>query len=140
LEHSRIFYFENAGTPEVFLGSADWMQRNLYERVEVVFPLRDEALRDRIVKEILPAYLADTRKARLLGPDGRYTRPQRGRARSGFSVQEHLMRMSQTMNGSGSPGAQQSALAYTNIDGLQVPSEPVDELEKELPGSANATI
>ena len=48
LEHSRIFYFENGGEPEVYLGSADWMPRNLYERVEVLFPLRDPALKERI--------------------------------------------------------------------------------------------
>ena len=64
LEHSRIFYFENAGRPEIYLGSADWMQRNLYERVEVLFPLKDPDLRCRIVEEIFPVYLADTRGAR----------------------------------------------------------------------------
>ena len=67
LEHSRIYYFENGGAPEVYLGSADWMPRNLYERVEVLFPLKDEELRERICKEILPAYLADNQKARVLG-------------------------------------------------------------------------
>src|SRR5208283_1312088 len=59
LEHSRIFYFENGGKHEIYLGSADWMPRNLYERVEVLFPLKDEHLRQRICDEILPAYLAD---------------------------------------------------------------------------------
>src|SRR5499425_2284719 len=59
LEHSHIFYFENGGEPEVYLGSADWMPRNLYERVEVLFPLKDQALRERICNEILPSYLAD---------------------------------------------------------------------------------
>src|SRR5262249_61872104 len=72
LEHSRIFYFENDGEPEIYLGSADWMPRNLYERVEVLFPLKDEALRQRICNEILPAYLAENLKARSLGPDGAY--------------------------------------------------------------------
>jgi polyphosphate kinase len=55
LEHSRIFYFGNAGAPEIYLGSADWMQRNLYERVEALFPLKDPQLRRRISEEILPA-------------------------------------------------------------------------------------
>ena len=77
LEHSRIFYFENGGEPEVYLGSADWMPRNLYERVEVLFPLRDPRAEERICKEILPAYLADNRKARILGADGIYTRAPR---------------------------------------------------------------
>jgi hypothetical protein len=116
------------------------MPRNLYERVEVLFPLKDGSLRERISKEILPAYLADTRKARILGADGLYTRPHRGRGRGGFSVQEHLMKMSHAANGTGTSSPQQLALAYTKVDGVQVPSEPVDEQERELPGSANATI
>jgi len=92
LEHSRIFYFENGGSPEVYLGSADWMPRNLYERVEVLFPLKDPQLRARVVSEILPGYLTDTRKARLLGSDGCYSLPKAARNGHGFSVQEHLMR------------------------------------------------
>jgi polyphosphate kinase len=91
LEHSRIFYFENGGQPEIFLGSADWMQRNLYERVEVVFPLKDPALKRRITGEVLAAYLEDTRTARVLGPDGKFTRPRHGRNGRGVSVQERLM-------------------------------------------------
>jgi len=92
LEHSRIFYFENGGAPEIYLGSADWMPRNLYERVEVLFPLKDAQLRGRIVNEILSAYLSDTRKARFLGPDGSYSRPRAGRSARAFSAQDHLMR------------------------------------------------
>ena len=75
LEHSRIFYFENGDEPEVYLGSADWMPRNLHERVEVLFPLKNPLLRDRVVHEILAAYLADNVKARFLQKDGRYLRP-----------------------------------------------------------------
>jgi polyphosphate kinase len=93
LEHSRIFYFENGGKPEIHLGSADWMPRNLYERVEVLFPLKDSRLFERISAEILPSYLADTRKARILGPDGTYSRPRAVRNGHGFSVQEHLMQL-----------------------------------------------
>src|SRR5437773_1212444 len=74
LEHSRIFYFANGGEEEVYLGSADWMPRNLYERVEVIFPVSDGLLKQRIRQEILEAYLADTAKARVLQPDGGYTR------------------------------------------------------------------
>jgi polyphosphate kinase len=92
LEHSRIFYFENGGESEIFLGSADWMQRNLYERVEVVFPLKDPSLKQRIINEVLAAYLEDTRTARVLGPDGNFTRPRRVRNGHGVSVQEKLMR------------------------------------------------
>jgi polyphosphate kinase len=74
LEHSRIYYFGNGGKPLVYLGSADWMPRNFDRRVEVVFPVEDEALRMRITDEILPAYLADNVKARELRPDGTYER------------------------------------------------------------------
>ena len=62
LEHSRIFYFANGGEEEVYLGSADWMPRNLYERVELIFPIKDVLLRERIRREILEAYLADNLK------------------------------------------------------------------------------
>ncbi len=74
LEHSRIYYFANGGDEEIYMGSADWMPRNLYERVEVLVPLRDELLRDRVRHEILDAYLADNRKARILLRDATYIR------------------------------------------------------------------
>src|SRR5437868_13068957 len=75
LEHSRIFYFSNGGQEEIYLGSADWMSRNLFERVEVMFPLKDTLLRERVHHEILDAYLADNVKTRLLLKDGAYVRP-----------------------------------------------------------------
>lgn len=81
LEHSRIYYFANGGDEEVYLGSADWMPRNLYERVEVIFPVKDELLRDRVRHEILGAYLADNVKARVLQKDGRYIRPWQAQGR-----------------------------------------------------------
>ncbi|HET6282383.1 MAG TPA: hypothetical protein VFH73_15560, partial [Polyangia bacterium] len=74
LEHARIFYFENGGKREVYLSSADWMPRNFVRRVEVMFPIEDEGLRDRMVEEILAISLADTVKARRLLPDGTYVR------------------------------------------------------------------
>src|SRR5205807_1408029 len=70
LEHSRVFFFENAGNTEVFLGSADWMPRNFFRRIEVMFPVEDKSLKARIVEEILPTVLADTVKARLQLPNG----------------------------------------------------------------------
>jgi polyphosphate kinase len=75
LEHSRIYYFGNGGDEQIYIGSADWMPRNLYERVEVLVPLRDEMLRQRVHSEILDAYLADNRKARILLKDTTYVRP-----------------------------------------------------------------
>lgn len=80
LEHSRIFYFENACQPEIFVGSADWMPRNFFRRVEVVFPIEDGNLRDRVKHEVLDRVLADNVKARVLGADGTYHQlaPKRG--------------------------------------------------------------
>jgi polyphosphate kinase len=80
LEHSRIFYFENACQPEIFVGSADWMPRNFFRRVEVVFPIEDGNLRDRVKHEVLDRVLADNVKARVLGADGVYHQlaPKRG--------------------------------------------------------------
>lgn len=73
LEHSRIFYFENGGSPEVYVGSADWMDRNLSRRVEVVFPIEQADLKQRVI-DILRTTLADNAKARELLPDGSYRR------------------------------------------------------------------
>jgi len=80
LEHSRIFYFENACQPEVFVGSADWMPRNFFRRIEVVFPIEDGNLRDRVKRGLLDIVLADNVKARVLQPDGSYlaAKPRRG--------------------------------------------------------------
>src|SRR4029077_10580009 len=74
LEHSRIFHFANGGQEEVYLSSADWMPRNLYERVEVMFPLKDALARERVRREILDAYLVDNLKSRVLRKDAAYVR------------------------------------------------------------------
>jgi polyphosphate kinase len=74
LEHSRIFYFENACQPKVFLGSADWMPRNFFRRIETVFPVLDGNLRERVISELLALPLADNARARLLQSDGTYRR------------------------------------------------------------------
>src|SRR6184192_2368179 len=74
LEHSRIYYFENAGQREVFLSSADWMPRNFFRRVEIAFPIEQPDLRDKIINEVLPKFLHDRVKARELQPDGSYRR------------------------------------------------------------------
>ena len=74
LEHSRIYHFANAGQPEVFLSSADWMPRNFLRRVEVAFPIENPELRGNIINEVLPRFLNDRVKARELQPDGSYRR------------------------------------------------------------------
>ena len=92
LEHSRIYYFANAGQPEVYLGSADLMPRNLDRRVEILFPVRDEALKARITSEILTSYLSDNVKARSLNPDGSYRHRERAQGELAFDAQEQLLR------------------------------------------------
>jgi polyphosphate kinase len=79
LEHSRVFYFENEGTPEVFLSSADWMGRNFFSRIEVCFPVAEKRLRDRVVKEGLEMYLHDTARAWELQSDGSYIHVRAGK-------------------------------------------------------------
>jgi polyphosphate kinase len=76
LEHSRVFYFANDGNPELYLGSADLMARNLDRRVELIFPIEDEAMRARIKNEVLDIALQDSVRARELTSEGMYTRIQ----------------------------------------------------------------
>src|SRR5450432_3187313 len=100
LEHSRIFHFSNGGQEEVYLSSADWMPRNLYERVETMFPVRDTMLRERIRHEILDAYLADTMKSRVLKRDGSYVPAWKASGKRkppapGFSAQDFLVALAE---------------------------------------------
>src|SRR5580698_6919820 len=124
LEHSRIYYFANGGAEEVYVGSADWMPRNLYERVEVIFPLKDELLRERVRQEILEAYLADNVKARILQKDGSYVRTWQAQgkrkppaASAAFNAQEFLLRLAE--------GKQ-------NLDAI--PSAPAAKARRSLAG------
>jgi polyphosphate kinase len=92
LEHSRIFYFENAGEPKMYLGSADWMPRNFFRRVEVMFPVEQEDLRKRIVEEVLIHTLEDT-TAKILKPNGAYGAAPAASA-DVFSEQNYFMGLS----------------------------------------------
>ena len=76
LEHSRIFYFENGGNPEIYMGSADWMPRNLDRRVEIVFPVEDEKIKKEL-EHVLDLEFKDNVKAHLLQPDGTYIKPDK---------------------------------------------------------------
>jgi polyphosphate kinase len=96
LEHSRIYHFANGGMSEIYLGSADWMPRNLFERCEVVFPVKDPAALDRIHTEILPALMADTTKARLQQTDGTYVRANKVITNApAFSCQDFLIQLAE---------------------------------------------
>ena len=103
LEHSRLYFFENACQPEVYVASADWMPRNLNSRIEVVFPIEDGVLRERIIQEILGHSLQDNVKARFLDASGAYRRPRRA---------------------SGTP-PRRSQLEFMRLAGQDGPSEPL---------------
>jgi polyphosphate kinase len=90
LEHTRIYYFENGGEPEVYGSSADWMERNFFRRVEVAFPVRDPELRRRLLRE-LDLYLRDNTQAWVLESDGSYRRLQPEVGEEAVSAQETLL-------------------------------------------------
>ncbi|MEO5953485.1 MAG: hypothetical protein ABIQ44_13550, partial [Chloroflexia bacterium] len=76
LEHSRIYYFRNGGKEGLFMGSADMMPRNLDNRIETMFPIEDEKIRNYVINDILYVYLRDNMRARVLQSDGTYVRLQ----------------------------------------------------------------
>ena len=91
LEHSRVYYFRNGGDEELFLGSADWMPRNLEGRVEVLFPIEDELHRTAVRDEVLFMQLRDNTQARLLLPDGSYERLEPGSGEKAIDSQLRLL-------------------------------------------------
>ncbi len=93
LEHTRIYYFENACDPDVFVGSADWLPRNLFRRIETVFPVVDGILRERIISEVLATTWADTVKAWELLPNGRYRRVERAARQRECNSQAEFLRL-----------------------------------------------
>lgn len=97
LEHSRIYYFKNAGAENLYLASADWMTRSFYRRVEIMFPILDEHLRRRLLK-ILEYYWKDNMKAWVLQSDGEYVKitPKAGDKK--FSVQQHYLNQLKMLN------------------------------------------
>lgn len=92
LEHSRIYYFLNDGDPEIYLGSADLMPRNLNRRVEVLFPVSDPDLRRRVLDEIIAISMSDNVKARRLLPDGTYERVRPNPGEEPINSQEWFLR------------------------------------------------
>jgi polyphosphate kinase len=91
LEHARIYYFENGGAPLLYCGSADWMTRNFFRRVEALFPIYDPEIKQRIVEDILPAELRDNEDARVLQPNGTYVPVPRAEGDTPFSAQRYFM-------------------------------------------------
>ncbi len=92
LEHSRVFYFHNAGAEDVYLSSADWMERNFFRRVEICFPVLDPQLKKRVIYEGLKPYLEDSGQSWTMGPDGDYhlESPRQG---DPVVAQESLLRL-----------------------------------------------
>jgi len=133
LEHSRIFVFRNGGDTEVYLGSADWMPRNLYERVEVIFRLKDPDLCEKVCREILLPYFADTEKARFLLSSGEYSRTPPGRPEAPtngtrFNAQEFFMHAALDREG------ESGLLPESLVEKLQ--NSPVYEVLSEKWGAA----
>src|SRR5262249_22272191 len=91
LEHSRVFYFHNAGEPQVYIGSADWMDRNLSRRVEVVFPVETPEMEHRLINEAWGRCLEDNGKARELLADGSYRRVTREANQPAVRSQERFL-------------------------------------------------
>ncbi len=91
LEHSRVYYFRNGGTEEIYVGSADLMPRNLDRRVETLFPIQDPRLVRSLRDHILATYLADTVKARRLRADGTYERVKPAPAEVPLDSQQWLI-------------------------------------------------
>jgi len=90
LEHSRIFYFKNSGNEEYYLSSADWMTRNLHNRVEIMFPILDKTLQEQL-RNILDIYWKDNKKSWLLLPDGSYKKIQANQNEETFEAQEYFL-------------------------------------------------
>ena len=91
LEHSRIYYFRNDLAHDVYLGSADWMNRNLFRRIEVAFPVLDKALKKRVISEGLDPYLKDNTNAWVLDSEGNYERRKPRGKQAAFCAQNYLM-------------------------------------------------
>ncbi len=91
LEHSRIFNFLNEGANDVYLASADWMNRNLFRRIEIAFPVLDESLKKRVIQEGLQPYLRDNQNAWELNAAGEYQRRKPRAGQQAFSAQQQLM-------------------------------------------------
>ena len=126
LEHSRVFYFANGGNPDIWCSSADWMDRNLRNRIEVAFPIEDKTIRERIHR-FLQLCLADRVKARICLSDGTYVRLEPRDGEPAVSMQSVLMAVAQ----GATPDLQLPALAGWNETGNDnVSSAPVASLRR----------
>ena len=124
LEHSRIWSFDAGGKREVYLSSADWMQRNFVRRVEIAFPVEDAAVKERIVDEVLATSLGDNVKARILRADGQYERVQpgtQGTPAAPLRSQERFMALARRV---AAPEAQAAVASHDVFPSAQRRREP----------------
>jgi polyphosphate kinase len=98
LEHSRIMIFGSGQKAQVFLSSADWMPRNFFRRVEVMFPIESKPLKEHVIREIVPLYMRDNTRARELHSDGSYERVQPLEGEQAYRSQQDLLALSQARN------------------------------------------
>ena len=96
LEHARVFIFGNDGDPEIYFSSADWMPRNLNRRVEAMFLIEEQSIKDRLLEDIIPTMLSDNVKSYILQPDGSYVRPQVGEDDERVNSQERFISRAET--------------------------------------------
>ena len=120
VEHSRLVYFYNGGREEVYMGSADWMPRNLDRRVEIVFPLEDEEIKKKAI-HVLELELKDNVKAHLLQPDGSYVKPDK-RGKALFNSQMEFCKEAQE-------AAHAKKKGNTGSTRVFIPAEHVEEIE-----------
>jgi polyphosphate kinase len=123
LEHSRIYYFGNGGEPQVYIGSADWMDRNLSRRVEVVFPIDPPELKKRVINDILQVSLADTAKARELQSDGSYRRLRPRDGEKPLRSQETFMEQARANAARKDPALDTPAVQVAAVKPVRRPSK-----------------
>ncbi|MDZ4677485.1 MAG: polyphosphate kinase 1 [Oligoflexia bacterium] len=125
LEHSRIYFFQNGGNPHIYLSSADWMPRNLHNRIEVAFPINDPELKKYIRDVILETFLKDNQKARMLLPDSNWVRVQPSPGEPPHQAQEVFQRLAKS-NYKNTP--LESRFVLQKDDALNIP--PLPEVAK----------
>ena len=139
LEHSRIFIFGEGADAEVYLGSADWMPRNFFRRVEVMFPVLAEPLKERVLTSIVPTYIADTARARRLRTDGAYTfdTPAKKQTpqRSQILFMEEASAMSETITQLPNHGSSVEKKQSSSLMGSRVPARSNSSHRQNRSGS-----
>jgi polyphosphate kinase len=121
LEHSRIYYFRNDLQHDVYLASADWMNRNLFRRIEVAFPVLDNTLKKRVINEGLSPYLKDNINAWELSGDGTYHKRKPRGKQSAFCAQQHL---AQLLGSTGTVEQPEEKLSWNSSYGVTLKPNP----------------